>query len=151
MLAHPEVMRYYPKCYTRSEAAEWMERQYRRYAGDGHGLWLVLLRDNLEPVGQVGLLMQEVDGIREPEIGYLIHHPYWRRGYASEAAISVRGLAFDRMGLPYVISLIRPENIPSRGVARRIGMTPVKETLFHGYRHLVFRVARSEAGAGDGA
>jgi hypothetical protein len=42
----------------------------------------------------------------------------------------------------HVISLIRPENDPSRGVADRIGMTPWKETAFgsHGWRHVVYRV-----------
>ena len=40
LLAHPEVMRYYPKCYSRPETQEWVERQLGRYANDGHGLWL---------------------------------------------------------------------------------------------------------------
>jgi RimJ/RimL family protein N-acetyltransferase len=41
-----------------------------------------------------------------------------------------------------VISLIRPENTPSRGVAERIGMTPWKETTFgsQGWLHIVYRM-----------
>ena len=41
MLADPKVMRYYPKCYTRDEAAAWVQRSMDRYARHGHGLWLV--------------------------------------------------------------------------------------------------------------
>src|SRR5262245_23294591 len=73
MLAHPEVMRYYPKCYSRDEAAAWIERQMERYRRDGHGLWLVADRASGEPRGQVGLVAQEIDGVREPEVGYLVH------------------------------------------------------------------------------
>jgi hypothetical protein len=41
-----------------------------------------------------------------------------------------------------VISLIRPENVPSRGVAERIRMTVWKETRHGsaGWLHLVYRV-----------
>ena len=56
MLADPEVMRYYPKTYTRDEAREWIQRQLDRYARDGHGLWLVVDRATREPLGQCGLL-----------------------------------------------------------------------------------------------
>ena len=142
MLGHPEVMRYYPKVHTRAEAEGWLNRQRERYARDGHGLWLVSERQSGEPVGQVGLLTQLVDDAREPEVGYLLHRPYWHRGYATEAAAVVRDYAFAVRGHPYVISLIRPENAPSQAVARRLGMAPTRTTTFAGYTTLVFRVDR---------
>ena len=140
MLAHPEVMRFYPKLYARDEAQAWIERQLVRYLQHRHGLWLVLDKSSLSPIGQVGLLMQEVDGQLEPEIGYLIHRPFWRQGFATEAAVAVKQFALEERGCSYVISLIRPENEPSQGVARKLGMQPVRETLFKEIRHLVFRV-----------
>jgi RimJ/RimL family protein N-acetyltransferase len=48
--------------------------------------------------------------------------------------------------MDHVISLIRPENRPSRGVAENIGMTVWKETR-HGsmaWLHLVYRVDRAD-------
>ena len=138
MLDHPDVMRFYPKRYTRDESRAWIERQVQRYAEHGHGLWLVAERDSQTPVGQVGLMMQEVEGTWEPEIGYLVHRPYWRRGYASEAAAAVREHAFNTLGRPKVISLIRPENLPSQGVARSLGMAAQREVDFKGFRHIVF-------------
>jgi len=142
MLAHPEVMRYYPRLYSREEARTWIERQLGRYARDGHGLWLVQDRATGEPVGQVGLALQLVEGVEEPEIGYLIHRPFWRRGLATEAALGVRTWAFDTLGVERVISLIRPENLPSQGVARKLGMAPGKHVQFHELEHLVFSVRR---------
>ena len=138
MLAHPEVMRYYPKCYSRAEAEGWVRRQMSRYESHGYGLWLVSDKVRGEPVGQVGLTPQVVDGLEEAEIGYLIHNRFWRRGLASEAAEGVRDHAFAVFGKSRVISLIRPENIPSQGVARKIGMQPEKLTVYAGFRHLVF-------------
>ena len=142
MLEHPEVMRFYPKRYTREEARAWIERQMQRYADHGHGLWLVAERGSETPVGQVGLMMQEVEGIWEPEIGYLVHRPFWRRGYASEAAREVRRYAFGVLGRTKVISLIRPENIPSQGVARSLSMAAEREVDFKGFRHIVFAAWR---------
>jgi RimJ/RimL family protein N-acetyltransferase len=142
MLADPEVMRYYPKTYSREEAEAWIDRQLARYRSHGHGLWLVSDKETREPVGQVGLAPHIVDGIEEPEVGYLIHRPFWRRGLASEAAAGVRDYAFDVLGKPHVISLIRPENTPSQGVARKIGMQPSKRTIFAGLEHIVFALAK---------
>jgi RimJ/RimL family protein N-acetyltransferase len=113
MLGDPEVMRFYPRLYSREEARAWVLRQIERYALDGHGLWLVEDRRTREPIGQVGLITQEVAGVREREIGYLIHRPFWRRGFATEAATVTRDFAFAA-GVPRVISLVRPINTPSR-------------------------------------
>jgi len=56
----------------------------------------------------------------------------------------VRRYAFEERGCEHVIALIRPENTPSQGVARKLGMTPPRETLFKELRHLVFCVRRDE-------
>ena len=150
MLAHPEVMRFYPRRYSREEARGWVERQLERYREDGHGLWLIEERAGGEPVGQVGLARQQVNGAAEPEVGYLVHRPFWRRGYAAEAALATRDHAFYALDMPRVISLIRPENLPSQGVARKLGMRPEGTTLHVGMEHLVFAVSRAAA-AGDGS
>jgi RimJ/RimL family protein N-acetyltransferase len=90
---------------TQGQKAEtWVERQVNRYARHGHGLWLVLDRASGQPVGQAGLLIQNVEGVEEKEVGYLIHRPFWRRGFATEAALACRNYAFDALGrqrVPY--------------------------------------------------
>lgn len=144
MMGHPEVMRFYPKTLTRDESQAWIERQVKRYQDHGHGLWLALDRNNDTPVGQVGLAIQPVDDAFEPEIGYLLHHPYWHRGLATEAAAAVRDYAFNTLHKPYIICLIRTVNLPSQRVAQRIGMKPWKTTTFKGYEHIVFRIDRDQ-------
>jgi RimJ/RimL family protein N-acetyltransferase len=138
MLAHPEVMRFYPHCHTRDEAEAWVRWQMDRYAHYGHGGWLAVDRATGDPRGQVGLIPQTVEGVFETEIGYLIHRPYWRNGLASEAAAACRDYAFEVLNRPRVISLIRPENVPSQGVARRVGLSPGKHVTHYGLEHIVF-------------
>ena len=143
MLGDPETMRFYPRAYTREQSAEWIDRQRRRYAADGHGLWLVTLRENGEPVGQVGLVRQHVDGAFEDEVGYLIARRHWRHGFAAEAALATRDHAFQGLGRRRVISLIRPGNLPSQGVARKLGMSVEKSTCCWDVEHLVFAAHRA--------
>ena len=143
MIGDAETMRYYPHRFMPIEARYWLQRQLDRYARDGHGLWLVVERESGRRVGQVGLAIQEVDGKNEPEIAWLIHRAYWRRGFATEAARAVRDHALGSMGLERVISLIRPVNEPSQGVAKKVGMVVERETEFHGYPHLVYAVRRN--------
>jgi ribosomal-protein-alanine N-acetyltransferase len=138
MLAHPEVNRYYEKQFTRPEAEAWLQRQLDRYAADGHGLWLVTKRGTGEPIGQVGLLRQEVEGRAHPEVGWLLHRPYWGNGYATEAAAGTRDFARSRWDYGRLISLIRPVNLPSRRVAERIGMQAGRRVQFHGFEHIVY-------------
>lgn len=141
LVGDAEVMRHYPRTLSREEARGWIDRCAARYARDGHALWLAIDKASREPVGQIGLLSQTVDGVSEPEVAYLVHRPFWRRGFASEAAAAVRDWAFSR-GHDHVISLIRPENLPSQGVARALGMHAGRHVQHAGLDHVVWRVER---------
>ena len=143
-LANPHVMEFYPSVLTRSQAADWLQRQYERYTVQGHGLWLVENLHTGEPIGLVGLVMQQVGDEALPEIGYLIDAPYWRQGFAREATQAVRDYAFDVCKYPLVISLVRPINLPSQAVARGLGMRIQRTVMFKGYKHLVFVCQQSE-------
>ena len=57
----------------------------------------------------------------------------------------MRAHAFGARGERRVISLIRPENVASQGVARKLGMVPEKEVRFHGLNHIVFAVRAPSA------
>jgi [ribosomal protein S5]-alanine N-acetyltransferase len=144
LLSDLRVMRYYPKLYSRKEAQAALERQIFRYKLNGRGLWLMEDKNLRCPAGVLGLLIQVVDFKAEPEIGYMLHPTFWKRGYATEGGIATRDYAFNTLKLPHVISLIRPVNLPSQAVAKRLGMQLNRRTIFYNLEHLVFRIDRSE-------
>jgi len=149
MLAHPEVMHFWPKPYMRDEAEAWIRRQHERYAQDGYGYWLAVNKANGLPIGQAGLLRQEFDGAIETGIGYIIHRPFWRQGYATEAAVGCRDYAFEKLGKDRLVVLVRPENVVSQIVARKLGAKAERETVFVSFVHTVF-VALKRGGGTHG-
>lgn len=124
---------------SRADCALMIQRSLDRYAQDGSGLHALITADGTA-VGQCGLLTQEVDGTPELEVGYHLHPAHWGRGYASEAAIACRDLAFARGLAPSVISLIDPGNALSQAVARRNGMSRGQRTVHRGIPADVWRV-----------
>ena len=142
MLAHPDVMRYWPRCYTREEAADWIARQQARYARDGVGYWLAIDKHLDQPIGQAGLLNLQVDGSPEIAIGYIIRRAFWRRGYATEAAAGATTYGFEKLRKDRIVTLIRPENTPSIGVAKKLGMTAERTVRHADFDHIIFVVLK---------
>ena len=140
VLSDPETMRYYPTPYDRTGVEQWIERNRQRYAQDGVGLWALVLKATGEMIGDCGIIRQEIEGESLYEIGYHLRRDLWGQGLATEAATACRDWGFAHLGVNRLISLIRPENSPSRRVAERNGMTIWKETMYRGLLHCVYRV-----------
>jgi ribosomal-protein-alanine N-acetyltransferase len=143
VLSDPETMRYYPAPYDRAGVEQWIERNRQRYQDDGVGLWAIELTMTREVIGDCGVIVQEVEGERLYEIGYHLRRDFWGQGLATEAAIACRDWAFAHLKAERLISLIRPENLPSRRVAERVGMSVWKEVEWHGLRHYVYSIERT--------
>ncbi len=122
IFSDPIAMAHYPSKKSRQETQGWIHWCMRGYEQHGHALWAVELKTSGEFLGQCGLIMQQVEGVAETEIGYLFLRKHWGNGYATEAAIASRDYAFNVLGRDRVISLIDPGNLPSRRVAERVGM-----------------------------
>ena len=81
--------------------------------------------------------MQDVEGTPHVEVGYHVMPAMRRHGYATEAARAVRDCA-AAAGIEHLIALIRPDNLPSQGVARNLGMEVERTAFVHGAEALVF-------------
>jgi len=142
VISDPVTMRYYPAIFDRAGVEDWIARNRRRYAADGHGLWAAALKSTGEMIGDCGVTRQTVDDVDEFEIGYHLRRDQWGQGLATEAARACRDWAFTNLKTDHVISLIRPENLPSRRVAERNRMTLWKQVIWRGLPHCVYRVER---------
>lgn len=54
VISDAETMRHYPSAYDRAGVEEWIARNRRRYAQNGHGLWAMLLKSTGELIGDCG-------------------------------------------------------------------------------------------------
>jgi ribosomal-protein-alanine N-acetyltransferase len=138
MIGDPETMRYYPRPYTREEAQDFIDRNVARYLANGFGLWVVEERGSGAFLGDCGLAVSLVEGIPEVEVIWHVVRDRWREGIATEAARAVRDHGWGPLGLRRLVALVRPENEPSVGVARKLGMGWEREVVFHDLPHLLF-------------
>lgn len=151
LMANRDFMRFSLGPYTREQTQNVL-RKFLSWENAGlPSPFAVVLRETKDVLGYCGFLHHpELPG--EVEIGYRLDPSYWKRGLITEAARAVRDHAFEDLKLPRVISLIHPENIPSRRVAEKNGMKIEKEITFRGFPTLVFAITReqwlAERGAG---
>jgi len=123
LLGDPAVMRYYPRVRSRAEARDWITWNQGLYDREGFGLWVVRLRGTGEFVGDCGLTPQEVEGVTDIEVGYHVRADLQGHGYATEAAAACHDHARDVLGVPRLIAIIHPDNVPSQRVAEKIGLS----------------------------
>jgi RimJ/RimL family protein N-acetyltransferase len=123
MQGNPEVMRHMVmgRVSTRAEVWRTMATTLGGWALRGYGMWACEKLDDGAFVGSVGVF-QPLDW-PEPEIAYSVDQPFWRQGFATEAARATRDWLFEHFSLPRAASFIRPDNHPSKRVAKRLGAT----------------------------
>ena len=144
LMADNDFMRFSLGVFSREQTGVFLDKVRARDRDGLPSQFGVVFRENNRLIGYCGFFSQTVDNTEELEIGYRIDPSYWRRGIATEAARAVRDYALSELRLSRVISLIHPDNIPSRRVAEKNGMTPEKETVFRGFPTIVFSVATQQ-------
>ena len=80
------------------------ERFTGSYERHGFGMWIVERRD----------------------MGFAFLPEHWAQGYAFESALAVRDLAFGTLGLPRLLAIANPDNVPSIRLLERLGMALVE-------------------------
>ena len=90
------------------------------YAKNGFGLCLVILKETGEPIGMCGLIKR--DGLDDVDIGYALLPKFWSRGYAVEAAQTVKAYAKDVVGLKRLVAITDPANVGSIRVLEKLGL-----------------------------
>ena len=126
LFSDAEMMKHYPGLRTREQTRAWITFVHESYKKFGHGKWILEQKSDGQRVGQAGLVMTEIDGHEEVELGYFLHRKHWGKGYATESATALAKLAFEKFAYPEIVSAISPANLPSVRVAQRLGMKKVK-------------------------
>ncbi len=129
----------------RTNCIDQFSRIFERYEKRLGGMNALIIKSSGRLAGLCGLLIQEVDQVEELEIGYSILPEHRCRGYAAEAAIRCREIAFSRQYAPSLISIIHKDNLPSQKVALRNGMNADKSTIYKSNPVVIYRVNNQAA------
>ncbi|MCA1660210.1 MAG: GNAT family N-acetyltransferase [Verrucomicrobiaceae bacterium] len=142
LTANKDFMRFSLGVFSREQTIAFLDKVRARDRDGLPSQFAVLVRPEERLIGYCGFFVQIVDDVEELEIGYRLHPDYWGKGLATEAARAVRDYGSKELHLPRLISLIHPENLASRRVAEKNGVTPEKETVFRGFPATVFGIRR---------
>ncbi len=153
MNADDEVMRYFPDRPNREQSAATMARMKASFERHGFGFWALERSEDCVFVGFAGLLRPAFHTHFTPcvEVGWRLRRSAWGQGYATEAGRASLALAFDRFGLDEVVSMAVVDNLASRRVMERLGMTRRPQDDFghpilpfdHPLRpHVLYRLSR---------
>ncbi len=120
----PAVMRWLGGVYSDDLQAMQRERIAECNKAHGHCFWAVERKQDGELLGFCGLKRSNQPGgpQGEFEIGWRFREDSWGKGYAREAALAVRDIAFTRFDAPQIIALTVRENEASWGLMLRLGM-----------------------------
>lgn len=127
--ADPEVSRFITgRPMTPEETAVFVDRIELHWEQRGYGLWAAEDAGSGDFLGYVGLSHHRwyPDDV---EIGWRLARASWGRGLATEAATAIVDHAFGPIGLDRIISIIHRDNIASRRVAEKTGLTIWKEAI----------------------
>lgn len=141
-----DVMYAWEHAFSNDEVADWINENRMRYERDGYGYWAVIHKMSDRLIGVCGLLKEQADYENYVGLGYIFNKDYWGRGYALESASACVDYAFHTLKVKELTAQIRPNNLPSRKVAEKLGME-VKKEFIKRYRgkemlHLIYFLER---------
>jgi RimJ/RimL family protein N-acetyltransferase len=138
--AHQEIVRFMGA--SDRHDAQWLGEVDEDWQEWGYGRMAITDRTTGLLLGRTGI--KYLQQFQETELGWTLRREAWGHGYATEAARACADWAFRNFEMPYLISLIEPENVRSIAVAKRLGMTPLRSDSFLGRPMIVHSIDRDE-------
>jgi ribosomal-protein-alanine N-acetyltransferase len=121
IFSDPLVLKYLSpnRAVTREETNTALLSMISHWQRHGYGRWAVVHQETNELIGYGGLRC--FDGT--PELVYLLARKYWGCGLATELARGCLDYGFTRRGFERIVALTRPDNLASRRVMEKIGLS----------------------------
>jgi RimJ/RimL family protein N-acetyltransferase len=93
-------------------------------------------------IGMGGLTDWKCDGEDLVDITYRLRETAWGRGLGWELASALKDYAFEVLKLPEITATIKPDNLPSKKIADRLGFTFAKKIILNGVDTELYRLKR---------
>jgi ribosomal-protein-alanine N-acetyltransferase len=145
----PEVMRYISggKPRSREDTEAGMLRTIEGWKKRGFGFWAVTRKGHERVIGYCGLV--PLEGTSEIEVAYGLAKSEWGKGFASEAAQASLRFGFEELKLERIVAVVYQENISSRHVLERLGMTYTKNGHYYDADLMYYEMSRIHFHPGD--
>ena len=128
LLNSPGFLKYIGDRGIRSDddARRFISERYRKsYADNGYGLYAVLLKDNLVPVGMCGFVRR--DTLPGPDLGFAFLPEHEGKGYGQESSIAVLRYGREELGFERVLAITTLDNRASIRLLEKLGFTLEKK------------------------
>lgn len=122
ILGDATTIQFWPQPFTKAKTQAWIERSIKSQAENGFGRWPVFLKGTNQLIGDAGYFKIEINGRLEMDLGYIIHHPYWGKGYATEIAQALLDYGCNTLHLNRIVANMAYNHKASARVAEKIGM-----------------------------
>ncbi len=97
---------------------------YERFAG--LGFWAAIEKCSGDFLGWFAFHPREASGAGEVELGYRLRKAAWGKGYATEGSRALIRRGFTELGVRRVVATTYQDNLASRRVMEKVGMTLVR-------------------------
>ena len=121
-----EVMYAWEHAFSDQEVIDWINENIMRYDRDGYSYWAVTEKSSGQLVGVCGIIAVNADNENYVGIGYIFNKAFWHQGLAFESANACKNYAICTLKISELTAQIRPENLSSRNLAEKLGMSVIK-------------------------
>jgi ribosomal-protein-alanine N-acetyltransferase len=137
-----EVMRYISggKPRSREDTETGMLRTIEGWKKRGFGFWAVTQKERERVIGYCGLV--PLEDASEIEVAYGLAKSEWGKGFASEAAHASLRFGFEELKIERIVAVVHPENISSKRVLEKLGMTYTKNGHYYDADLMYYQMPR---------
>lgn len=122
---------------SRDEVKRFVDQSIATFAKFKYGLWLFFEHQNDLIAGFAGLLHFE----RElPSLIFATRPQLWKRGYATQAALSILDYAFNVIALERIIADVDEANKASIKVLEKLGMSQTRRAIVNGQPLIYYEI-----------
>ena len=108
------------------DARRFISERYRKsYTDNGYGLYSVLLKDELVPVGMCGFVRR--DTLPGPDLGFAFLPEFEGKGYGTESSIAMLSYGREKLGFDRILAITTLDNRPSIRLLEKLGFEFAKE------------------------
>jgi RimJ/RimL family protein N-acetyltransferase len=140
----PAVMRFIGDGSTRTldQTKAAIGRVQERWERLGYAWWTLFERQTGDAIGAACLQHLANEEGAPLEIGWRLRPDKQGKGYATEAGRAILRFAFRKVGADEVLAVAHPDNVSSRKVMERLGMTDEGIETHYGQPCIVYRIER---------